>query len=47
MKAFNENDLKTSIEQSEEVAGLGFHEAYHAGQIAVIRRVIGKEGLIK
>ena len=29
------------------VAGLLFHEAYHAGQLGVIRRVIGKPGVLQ
>lgn len=29
------------------LAGLMFHEAYHAGQLGVLRRVIGKEGALK
>ena len=31
---------------AEQLAGLSFHESYHAGQIGVIRRVIGKEGVL-
>lgn len=29
------------------LAGLIFHESYHAGQVGLLRRVIGKEGAIK
>ncbi len=28
------------------LAGLSFHEAYHAGQIALLRRIVGKQGAI-
>jgi hypothetical protein len=26
---------------------LAFHEAYHAGQTGILRRVVGREGMIK
>ena len=29
------------------MTGLVFHEAYHAGQLGVLRRVSGQEGAIK
>ena len=29
------------------LASLAFHEAYHAGQTGLLRRVIGREGVIK
>ena len=29
------------------LAGLMFHEAYHAGQLGLLRRAIGKEGALK
>ena len=29
------------------IAGLVFHEAYHLGQIGLLRRIIGKEGAIR
>ena len=28
------------------LAGLSFHEAYHAGQIGLLRRIVGKQGAI-
>lgn len=31
---------------AEKLAGFAFHEAYHAGQLGVIRRVIGKDGIL-
>jgi uncharacterized damage-inducible protein DinB len=29
------------------LAALAFHEAYHAGQTGILRRVVGREGVIK
>ena len=37
----NDTELK------EKLAFLGFHEGYHVGQIATMRKLIGKEGAIK
>ena len=37
----NENETYGSL-----LAGILFHEAYHAGQTGVLRRVMGKEGAI-
>lgn len=31
----------------DQVTFLGFHEAYHIGQIGIIRKMLGKEGAIK
>ncbi len=31
----------------EAVAFYNFHEAYHLGQIAILRRILGKESIIK
>jgi hypothetical protein len=31
----------------EQVTFLGFHEAYHLGQIGLLRKMLGKEGAIK
>jgi hypothetical protein len=31
----------------EQVTFLGFHEAYHLGQIGLIRKMLGKEGAIR
>ena len=28
------------------LAGLSFHEAYHAGQIGLLRRIVGKQGAL-
>lgn len=32
---------------AEQLAQLQFHEAYHAGQIGLLRRIAGKEGAIR
>lgn len=44
--ALAEKDL-TGEEQIGTIAGLAFHEAYHAGQIGLLRRIIGKPSVIK
>lgn len=38
----NENETYGSL-----LAGLAFHEAYHAGQTGVLRRLAGKDGAIR
>ncbi len=30
----------------EQLGFLAFHEGYHAGQVAILRRLLGKEGAI-
>ncbi len=48
-------DRDVSVAGSDETAALPvdrlelslFHEAYHIGQVALLRRIIGKEGVIK
>ena len=47
MKKFEEVDFSSDKKKTELFIGLGFHEAYHAGQIAVIRKLLGKTGKIK
>ena len=42
-----EVDLKTDEEKSKNLAFYSFHEAYHAGQTGLLRRICGKEGAIK
>jgi len=39
------NDEKETI--GSLMAGLAFHEAYHCGQLGVLRRMAGAEGIIK
>ena len=31
----------------DQITFMGFHEAYHIGQIGILRKIIGKEGAIK
>jgi uncharacterized damage-inducible protein DinB len=47
MKVIPQTDLGGDEEKTKNLVGLIFHEAYHAGQIGILRRVIGKEGMIK
>jgi hypothetical protein len=42
-----EKDLKDDQEKSRKLAFFSFHEAYHAGQTGLLRRITGKEGAIK
>ena len=46
MNVLPQQDLGGEEEKIKNLLGLAFHEAYHAGQIGILRRVIGKEGLI-
>jgi len=46
IKGLSENDLKEDEEKIEYLIGLGFHEAYHAGQLGILRRILGKPGKI-
>lgn len=32
---------------AEVVAGFAFHESYHVGQLGLLRRMVGKEGVVK
>lgn len=55
MKLFDESQQKimeglakvTDEQLLEKLAFSGFHEAYHVGQVATARKLIGKEGMIK
>jgi len=40
-------ELKPNVEHGINLAGFSFHEAYHVGQTAILRRFLGKEGVIK
>ena len=42
---FNKPPLNGSL--GEALGRLSFHEAYHTGQIGLLRRIAGKEGAIK
>jgi len=45
--SINEQRIILSSDQVKELAGILFHEAYHVGQVAIVRRALGKEGVIK
>jgi uncharacterized damage-inducible protein DinB len=51
LEAMTEEDLGAAADDDstvgETLAGLVFHEAYHAGQIGILRRVTGKAGVLK
>jgi DNA polymerase/3'-5' exonuclease PolX len=55
VKMFDESQVKvmegvakvTGEQVKEKLAFLGFHEAYHVGQIGTMRKLLGKEGAIK
>jgi len=47
MKVLPETDLSGDEEKVKNITGLSFHEAYHAGQLGVLRRIAGKEGVLK
>ena len=50
LRAISKEGLAASAGEStvsESLAGLQFHEAYHAGQTGLLRRLAGKEGAIK
>ncbi|HEY3249770.1 MAG TPA: hypothetical protein VGK25_01500 [Ignavibacteria bacterium] len=40
-------DLTDQIDKKKSYAGFAFHEAYHIGQIGILRRMLGKKALIK
>jgi hypothetical protein len=42
MKKFNEVDFCNEEKKMEWFIGIGFHEAYHAGQIGILRKISGK-----
>ena len=50
LSRMSRDDLNAVAEKKtvgEELAFLHFHEAYHSGQIGLLRRIAGKEGKIK
>lgn len=54
MSALDSTDAKLLSRRSENGRTLGevigffqFHEAYHAGQVGILRRIVGKHGVIK
>ncbi len=55
LKFFDESQLKIMegaaktypTDITEKLIQYGFHEGYHVGQVAIMRKLIGKEGAIK
>ncbi len=45
-KKIEKLDFSGDIKKSERLTFYAFHEAYHIGQIGILRRIIGKEGAI-
>ena len=43
----SKTDFKDDQDKIKRIAFLAFHEAYHAGQTGLLRRIAGKEGAIK
>lgn len=46
MKTLLKKDFRDDKETNENLTGLGFHEAYHLGQIGILRRMTGRKSLI-
>jgi uncharacterized damage-inducible protein DinB len=47
LTAHDLNEQMGEKTRAEELAFLQFHEAYHVGQVGMLRRMVGKEGAIK
>jgi hypothetical protein len=50
LKSVPDEDLARKIDDetvAQKLATLHFHEAYHVGQLGLLRRIVGKEGAIK
>jgi uncharacterized damage-inducible protein DinB len=48
----SDSDLAARVDHGDDpiamlLAGLSFHESYHAGQVGLLRRLIGKDGAIE
>jgi hypothetical protein len=46
LRSLSPEDMKRD-DLGEKITWLQFHEAYHAGQIGLLRRMAGKEGMIR
>jgi hypothetical protein len=46
LDAIGDDEMKRE-EVGEKLTWLSFHETYHAGQIGLLRRIVGKEGMIR
>lgn len=47
IKTLSDFNPEENREAVLNIAGYAFHEAYHSGQLGVLRRVIGKKGKLK
>lgn len=47
IKTLEETEIRNDEEKMNNVAGVAFHEAYHSGQLGILRRVAGKSGAIQ
>jgi hypothetical protein len=47
LEGLSAKDFKDDEEKTKNLIGLAFHEAYHAGQIAMLRRFLGKPGKVE
>ena len=46
-ESISKKGITLSNEQIQDLGGIIFHDAYHVGQVAIVRRTLGKEGVIK
>lgn len=46
-KSLSELDPEENKDTVLNIAGYAFHESYHAGQLGILRRIIGKRGKLK
>ena len=46
-EAIRSYDFSIDPELAKRIQFFGFHEAYHCGQLGLLRRIVGKEGAIK
>lgn len=46
-RSLSELDPEDNKETVLNIAGYAFHESYHAGQLGILRRIIGKGGKLK
>jgi len=47
MDAIAAYDFSGDFEKAKRIQFCAFHEAYHCGQLGLLRRFVGKEGVIK
>ncbi|MBK8981213.1 MAG: hypothetical protein IPM38_02565 [Ignavibacteria bacterium] len=46
IRVLSEKDLTNDKETRKSIAGLGFHESYHLGQIGLLRKLLGKRSKV-